>query len=183
MPRKRLNLVCILSLSLALASCKGDETNTFQDPEPLEREIIDLEKVRVPGGGIIEMENIQITGDMTHPEFIGRWSNLKREINVDLYVLTQRSYDELVEEPVDLQSIPRCPPPDPEDPNPAPPDSCVLWTSVPEEGVAFGDHVVTRIHVHPWPDRWVMVFHNPNTPGQLATEAELSGKLWIRWFE
>jgi hypothetical protein len=180
MPRNRLAPRYILTFSLALLSCT--EQQTFQDPAERDLEIIDFERDRLEGGGMKVIRDIEVTPEMGHPEFLGRWSNLKLDINVDFYVMRQEYFDDKVTDSSDLKDLVRCKPIPPDSVASDPYRDCLFWSSVPEGGPCFKD-CVTKMHLHPPPGRWVMLFHNPNAPNQTATEAEISGKLWIRWQE
>ena len=157
MSRNRIVAACLLSTVL-LVAC--EEKQQFEDVLPQQEEIGNFERVRIPGGARYVLDVAEVAGDMIHPEFIGRWSNLKREIEVELYILRLEDYDETVP-PRELRNV--------------------FWTSVPEDGVGFGERVVTEMHVHPTPGPWILFFYNPH-PFAPSTEAELSANVRLAYF-
>ena len=150
----------VLLLALILVGC-SNENSEFQDILAVDDEIADFERLRLPGQSRVMLKVVEVTGDMIHPEFIARWTNLKREIEVDFYVLRLEDFDDPEKHPSQYENV--------------------FWSSLPSDGVVFGDRRPTTIHLHPSPGRWVMFFFNPadRAPG---TEAELSADVRLSYF-
>lgn len=159
MLRNRLAAACVATLSLLLLGC--EDSQKFEDILRNDIEVADFERVRLRGGEKLILKVTEVTSDMIHPEFIGRWTNLRREIEVNFYVLPLADFDE--NKPIsELENI--------------------LFTSVADDGVGFGDRRVTEMHVHPSPGQWVMFFFNPR-PGGPSNEAELSADVRLSFFK
>ena len=160
MLRNRIAACCALSLSLTMLACK--DSQQFEDILRQDVTVADFERVRLRGGEKIILKVAEVTSDMVHPEFIGRWTNLRREIEVDFYVLRLEDFTNPDLNPSQYQNI--------------------FFTSVADDGVGFGARRVTEMHIHPSPGRWVMFFHNPK-PGGPTNEAELSADVRLSFFK
>jgi len=160
MPWNRCAALGIAVLALFSLACK--EQTAFEDLVLMEEPIADFERVRLRGGEKLILEPVDVTSDMIHPEFIGRWSNLKQQVDVDFYIMREKDFnlEDLDADPSTYKNV--------------------FWTSAPGDGVPFGATRVSDTHVHPSVDRWVMFFYNPN-PNSITNEAELSARIRLSY--
>ena len=145
---------------VALVSLACEEQTAFEDLVLIEETIADFERVRLRGGEKLILQPVDVTSEMIHAEFIGRWSNLKQQVDVDFYIMREKDFTNPEDDPSTYENV--------------------FWTSAPGDGVPFGATRVSDTHVHPDPDRWVMFFYNPN-PNSVSNEAELSAKLRLTY--
>jgi hypothetical protein len=153
-------VTALLAAALALAGCGEDTATTFARIENKTETIADFQRFQIQGLERLEYR-ASVPADVLHPEFLISWTNLARDIEVDVYVVREEDY---------LPDIP---------PSGLAP---VFWTSVPQVGPLFGDRRPTLIHLHPEPGNWVIVFYNPNQR-QPNTRAILSATIELSYFK
>jgi hypothetical protein len=159
--------LCCAFLAGALAGCQDEQHFAVIRKQTLT--LGDFERRKIQGQAQVLLDpdgrgyTADVSSEMIHPEFVARWTNLKREVEVDLYVMRYEDY-------AAQQGVP---PPELEN---------VLWSSVPPSGPQFGETRPTQIHLHPSPGRWVLFFFNP-LPRSPLNEAELSAEVLLNFFD
>jgi hypothetical protein len=154
-------------LAVLLAAGAGCEQQTFASIDKHTVPLANFERQEVPGHQQMVLDPqgtgyVQVPSDVIHPEFIAHWTNLKREVEVDFYVVPYEDYD------------PQKPP------EQYVGGDGVLWPRL--GGLAFGESRPTEIHVHPHAGRWVLFFYNSldNAP---ANTAELSAQVDLNFWK
>ncbi len=147
-------------LVTVVAGCGEDTPTTFARIENKVETIANFQRFQIQGKERLEYRTNAQTG-LLHVEFLINWTDLTRDIEVDVYVVRDADYDAS-----------------------KPPDQLteVFWTSVPTEGPQFGERRPTLIHLHPTPGDWVIVFYNPNDRNP-STRASLSATIELSYFK
>ena len=161
----------LLPLLVGLAGCEDPEG--FARVERRTEVVATFTRVTVPGRGRVEYFGTAPQKD--HPEFLVNWTNLNREITVELYIFRRQDYDpsqpprQLAEALTEAQN---------QDPAGG---LRVLWPQLPDEGPQFGDRLPTQLHLHPTTGDWVFVFYNPLDPNPI-NRATISGSIELSYF-
>ena len=158
---KTWSLLGLLAWGLALPGCGNDSSPTFARIENVVETIADFRRFQLQGQERLEYQTTVKPG-LLHVEFLMNWTNLTRDIEVDVYVVRNEDYVATVP-PAQLGKV--------------------FWTSVPQEGPQFGDRRPTLIHLHPSPGDWVIVFFNPKAAGNPANRATLSATVQLSYFK
>lgn len=151
-----LMLTVLAAAGIALMGCNNNTTG-FARVEEITETVARFERLNLEGRQRVEY---QVTvGTQTHPEVMINWTNLNREIEVEVYVVLLAKYD----------------------PNVNPATLKHFWSSVPEVGPNFGDRRPTLINLHPEVGTYVVVFYNPNDRSP-STRATLSATIEYSYY-
>jgi hypothetical protein len=150
----RSSIAILPLLLLPLMGCS--ESTSFEQIQQREAFIADFDNLFIQGGERFEMTT-SVPGDIVHPEFDARWTNLNREVSIEFYVLRAEDYDPSLR-PSELKNL--------------------LW---PQGELRLGESRPSKIILHPEPGQWVLFFYNP-ADRSLANRVELSSQIKLTFF-
>ena len=186
---KRLRAGAALTLAGAAAlfllpAC--EDTQTFARVEQRSVTVDTFQRKPVDGGARVEV-NVSVP-QKDHPEILVNWTNLNGEIEVEVYVFARWVYTDpanagkalaaLAEEQTELQNQER----DAAEANQQqPPPLRILWPQLPNAAPPYGETRPTKIHLHPDPGEWVVIYYNPFGPGP-SNRALLSATVALTYY-
>ena len=174
----------LAALLFLLSACEEDQTFAR-----VERRTVTVDSFqRLPVEGGTRVERYVSVPHQDHPEILVNWTNLRGEIEVEVYVFAASVYNDpanagkalavLAQEQTDLQNQER---EDAKQNQQPPPPLRILWPQLPDEQPPYGDTRPTQLHLHPDPGEWTVIFYNPLGPGP-TNRASLSASIELSFY-